>query len=186
MRMVLSWTGRPCGADAGTRHVTQGGHMSDDSEEVYGPDRAQRLLAMLRALAERIQALDRSGQLLERVPELQKLLGNTRSELFHYEVRLTYDTPEVAESRRVVDEAERQGGGVGANEGFLPVARGRGGGRWGRAVVRLAACAGAGAERARSGRGDGRVPGVHDRSEEHTSELQSPYVISYAVFCLKK
>src|ERR1051325_6534229 len=27
---------------------------------------------------------------------------------------------------------------------------------------------------------------VYDRSEEHTSELQSPYVISYAVFCLKK
>src|ERR1051325_8034957 len=24
------------------------------------------------------------------------------------------------------------------------------------------------------------------RSEEHTSELQSPYVISYSVFCLKK
>jgi len=24
------------------------------------------------------------------------------------------------------------------------------------------------------------------RSEEHTSELQSPYVSSYAVFCLKK
>src|ERR1051325_12082775 len=24
------------------------------------------------------------------------------------------------------------------------------------------------------------------RSEEHTSELQSPYVISYAVFCLQK
>src|ERR1051325_7467189 len=24
------------------------------------------------------------------------------------------------------------------------------------------------------------------RSEEHTSEIQSPYVISYAVFCLKK
>ena len=24
------------------------------------------------------------------------------------------------------------------------------------------------------------------RSEEHTSELQSPYVITYAVFCLKK
>src|SRR5438093_10333589 len=96
--------------------------MSDDSEEVYGPDRAERLLAMLRALAERIQALDRSGQLLERVPELQKLLGNTRSELFHYEVRLTYDTPEVAESRRIVDEAERQareaaaGGGGGFDE----------------------------------------------------------------------
>src|SRR5213595_1039073 len=26
----------------------------------------------------------------------------------------------------------------------------------------------------------------HARSEEHTSELQSPSVISYAVFCLKK
>src|ERR1051325_11866109 len=25
-----------------------------------------------------------------------------------------------------------------------------------------------------------------DRSEEHTSELQSPYGISYAVFCLKQ
>src|ERR1051325_12053061 len=25
-----------------------------------------------------------------------------------------------------------------------------------------------------------------DRSEEHTSELKSPYVISYGVFCLKK
>jgi len=80
--------------------------MSDHAEEVYGPDRAERLLAMLRALAERIRALDKSGQLLERVPELQKLLGNTRSELFHYEVRLTYDTPEVAESRRIVDDED--------------------------------------------------------------------------------
>src|ERR1051325_11612698 len=26
---------------------------------------------------------------------------------------------------------------------------------------------------------------LNTRSEEHTSELQSPYVISYAVFCLK-
>src|ERR1051325_12004403 len=30
------------------------------------------------------------------------------------------------------------------------------------------------------------VPQGGMRSEEHTSELQSPYVISYAVFCLKK
>ncbi len=82
--------------------------MSEHSEEVYGPDRAERLLAMLRALAERIQELERAGQLLERVPELQKLLGNARSELFHYEVRLTYDTPEIAESRRIVEEAERR------------------------------------------------------------------------------
>jgi hypothetical protein len=82
--------------------------MSDDTEEVYGPERAKRLVALLRQLAERIQQLDRGGQLLERGPELQKLLGNARSELFHYEVRLTYDTPEIAESRRIVEDAERR------------------------------------------------------------------------------
>src|SRR3546814_10437792 len=32
----------------------------------------------------------------------------------------------------------------------------------------------------------GREDGVGDRSEEHTSELQSLMRISYAVFCLKK
>ena len=76
------------------------------SEEIYGPERAQRLVALLRALAERIQELDRTGRLLDAAPELQKLLGNARSELFHYEVRSTYDTPDVAESRRIVDEAQ--------------------------------------------------------------------------------
>lgn len=75
------------------------------SDEVYGPERAQRLVALLRALAARIQELDRAGRLLDAAPELQKLLGNARSELFHYEVRSTYDTPEVAESRRIVEEA---------------------------------------------------------------------------------
>src|ERR1051325_12074224 len=41
-------------------------------------------------------------------------------------------------------------------------------------------------------RGAGEYPAVSAfvpasaRSEEHTSELQSPYVISYAVFCLNK
>jgi hypothetical protein len=37
--------------------------------------------------------------------ELQRLLGEARSELFHYEVRSTYDTPEIAEHRRLVDDA---------------------------------------------------------------------------------
>ena len=78
------------------------------SEEVYGPERAQRLVALLRALAERIQELERTGRLLDAAPELQKLLGNARSELFHYEVRSTYDTPEVAENRRIVEEAMRE------------------------------------------------------------------------------
>jgi len=78
------------------------------SEEVYGPERAQRLVALLRALAERIQELDRTGRLLDAAPALQKLLGNARSELFHYEVRSTYDTPEVADNRRIVEEAMRE------------------------------------------------------------------------------
>jgi hypothetical protein len=84
--------------------------MSDgrDQDQVYGPERARRLVALLRALARRIQELDRADRLLDAAPELQKVLGNVRSELFHYEVRLTYDTPEVAENRRIVEEAERR------------------------------------------------------------------------------
>src|SRR3546814_4157505 len=35
-------------------------------------------------------------------------------------------------------------------------------------------------------RGQGVTPMSEDRSEEHTSELQSLMRISYAVFCLKK
>src|SRR3546814_7290851 len=38
---------------------------------------------------------------------------------------------------------------------------------------------------AQPGAGDGRAQAI-DRSEEHTSELQSLMRISYAVFCLKK
>ncbi|HXQ27652.1 MAG TPA: hypothetical protein VN848_00155 [Gemmatimonadales bacterium] len=79
-----------------------------DQDEVYGPERAARLVTLLRALAERIQELDRTNRLLEASAEIQKLLGNARSELFHYEVRLTYDTPEIAESRRIVEDAERR------------------------------------------------------------------------------
>lgn len=82
------------------------------SDEVYGPERAQRLVALLRALAERIKELDGTGRLLDAAPELQKLLGNARSELFHYEVRSTYDTPEIAESRRIVEEALGGAGGA--------------------------------------------------------------------------
>ncbi|HTS89756.1 MAG TPA: hypothetical protein VMG41_14785 [Gemmatimonadales bacterium] len=78
-----------------------------DHDEVYGRKREEELLALLRHLAERIQALDREGRLLGASPELQRLLGDARSELFHYEVRSTYDTPEIAESRRIVDEARR-------------------------------------------------------------------------------
>src|ERR1051325_3986070 len=43
------------------------------------------------------------------------------------------------------------------------------------------------AKQHRRAQGPGRLARADEsRSEEHTSELQSPYVISYAVFCLKK
>lgn len=79
-------------------------------EQVYGPERAERLVRLLRALAARIEALD-DAALLAAGPQLLGLIGDVRSELFHYEVRSTYDTPEIAEHRRLVDEV-RQGGDV--------------------------------------------------------------------------
>lgn len=75
-------------------------------EETYGEERARALRQLLRELAERIRALDREGRLLHDAAELMQRLGEARSELFAWEVRSTYDTPEVAESRRIVDEAE--------------------------------------------------------------------------------
>jgi hypothetical protein len=78
-----------------------------EHDEIYGRERLEQLKALLRSLAERIRELDQRGELLEFVPELQRRLGDLRSELFHYEVRLTYDTPEIAESRRIIDEAAR-------------------------------------------------------------------------------
>jgi hypothetical protein len=75
-------------------------------EETYDEGRARNLEALLRALAGRIQELDKQGRLLKEAGELMKLIGDVRSELFHYEVRVTYDTPEVAENRRIVSEAK--------------------------------------------------------------------------------
>lgn len=77
----------------------------EGQDEVYGEDRVAALRAMLLALAERILELERSGKLLLQAPELLRRMGDLRSELFHYEVRATYDTPEIAEHRRVVEEA---------------------------------------------------------------------------------
>jgi len=77
-----------------------------EQEQTYDEGRARNLEQLLRALAERIAELDREGRLLERAGELMKLIGDIRSELFHYEVRATYDTPEVAEHRRLVSDAK--------------------------------------------------------------------------------
>ncbi|MDQ6828338.1 MAG: hypothetical protein M3081_05675 [Gemmatimonadota bacterium] len=82
--------------------------MAKEPEQTYDEGRARNLEAMLRALAARILELDARGELLAQGGELTQRIGDVRSELFHYEVRVTYDTPEVADSRRVVDEALQQ------------------------------------------------------------------------------
>jgi hypothetical protein len=79
-----------------------------ESEQTYDEGRARNLEALLRALAQRISELDSQGKLLAQAGELMRLIGDVRSELFHYEVRATYDTPEVAENRRIVSEARTQ------------------------------------------------------------------------------
>jgi hypothetical protein len=79
-----------------------------ESEQTYDEGRARNLEALLRALAERIMELDSQGKLLAQAGELMRLIGDVRSELFHYEVRATYDTPEIAENRRIVTEARAQ------------------------------------------------------------------------------
>jgi hypothetical protein len=75
------------------------------ADESYDPARIEALLTALRGLAQRIVRLDAEGRLLDETPGLLKALGDVRSELFQYEVRTTYDTPEVAEHRRIVDDA---------------------------------------------------------------------------------
>jgi hypothetical protein len=79
-----------------------------EHEETYDDARARRLEALLREVASYIQRLDGERRLLAETADLLRLLGEARSELFHYEVRCTYDTPEVADSRRIVSEAERE------------------------------------------------------------------------------
>lgn len=78
-----------------------------EQEQTYDEGRARNLEALLRALAERIRDLDRDGRLLQDAGELMRLIGDVRSELFHYEVRITYDTPEIAEHRRIVRDAQQ-------------------------------------------------------------------------------
>ena len=78
------------------------------TNQTYDDGRARNLEALLRALAERIRELDSAGNLLAGAAELSRLVGDVRSELFHYEVRATYDTPEVAENRRIVNDAIKQ------------------------------------------------------------------------------
>jgi hypothetical protein len=77
-----------------------------EQEQTYDEGRARNLERLLMALSDRIRELSAGGALLDNAGELMKLIGDVRSELFHYEVRATYDTPEVAENRRIVADAE--------------------------------------------------------------------------------
>lgn len=79
-----------------------------ESEETYDDKRARMLEALLRELAARIGELDGCGELLRHAGELTKRIGDIRSELFHYEVRATYDTPDIAENRRIVGDAQNR------------------------------------------------------------------------------
>ncbi len=79
--------------------------MSHD--QTYDDERAGRLMALLKALAARIEALKVDGDLSAAGPELIRLMGDARSELFHHEVRRTYDSAEIVESRRIVEQARQ-------------------------------------------------------------------------------
>jgi hypothetical protein len=75
------------------------------ADETYDPARIERLRELLRNLAHRILQLDAEDRLLADPGALLRELGDLRSELFRYEVRVTFDTPETAEHRRIVDDA---------------------------------------------------------------------------------
>ena len=83
--------------------------MADKRKRVDPEDLREDLLE----LAEVIRRLDEQGELLMATPELIKILGNLRSQLFEYEVRhtnrfLSDDLPEIAEAQRIVYDAARR------------------------------------------------------------------------------
>ena len=78
-----------------------------EHDEVYDDARADRLADLLRVLARRIQELDQAGQLLRGAPELLRLMGDARSELFHNEDSSTYNNPHLADSRRNEEDTQR-------------------------------------------------------------------------------
>jgi hypothetical protein len=90
------------------------------SEQTYDDGRARNLEQLLVALAKRIQELEERGELLRHAGELTQLIGDVRSELFHYEVRVTYDTPEIAESRRIVAQAKETDAAVWERTEWMP------------------------------------------------------------------
>ncbi len=88
----------------------------DQHDEIYGRERSQRLELLLREFADLIRRLERDGKSLTDIPVLLRALGDIRSELFHYEVRSTYDSPEVARNRQIVEEARGRSDSLFDNE----------------------------------------------------------------------
>lgn len=85
--------------------------ISDESEQFD----IERLRKGLLELAGLIQRLDQESRLLEATPQMLKLLGDLRSQLFEYEVRCTRRLlpkqalpPEVLEAQRIVREAAKR------------------------------------------------------------------------------
>ena len=76
------------------------------ADETYDPARIDRLRDMLRGLAQLIIVRDAEGRLLADPGVLLRQLGDVRSELFRYEVRSTFDSPDTADRRRIVGEAQ--------------------------------------------------------------------------------
>jgi hypothetical protein len=64
------------------------------------------------------QALrSRPTMILRMRGSLIRLMGDSRSELFHYEVRCSYDSQEIAESRRIVEQARQLSEQLNLSEG---------------------------------------------------------------------
>ncbi len=85
--------------------------MADTNDHVDPEELRQDLLE----LADVIRRLDEDGELLQATPQLMKIFGNLRSQLFEYEIRHTGrllgqrdEPPEVVEAQRIVNEAAHQ------------------------------------------------------------------------------
>jgi hypothetical protein len=83
--------------------------MADVNDYVDPDEIRENLLE----LADAILRLEEEGELLQASPQLIKLFGDLRSQLFEYEVRHTRrffaeELPEVLEAQRIVNEAARR------------------------------------------------------------------------------
>jgi hypothetical protein len=108
-RLALAQSG-PLGGEWGIMPSARRSHRDEREEsvadeETYDEQRAHNLEAMLLAVAQRILELQSGGSLLANAGELLQHFGTLRSELFTYQVRCTYDTPEIADHRRIVADA---------------------------------------------------------------------------------